>query len=245
MTNIENIGKPVYDGLDALKGLFSDDDCLVEHVITNTLFFDKKIVSSQARQVRSAIRKGEAIPVRYNSNGAFFLQHTVKATTPNFKNKSDAIKFTNLPDNYLFHKETKIRICFDRDGNYYPKRTIFDNTSHWVSSGQKSTVVNYIIAHIWNKTDNPLYFNLLWNFCLIPCHCAFLTDKHDDTNSVVKRVKNLIKAISLELYNPNHIMDWNQNVITENDFPTKESVSIARQFIKDGKIKCVRNFPVG
>ena len=227
----------IIDGLESLKALFDgNEDKLVDHVINNILFMKKDIVIKQAEFLICTIEAENPIPVRYNSNGAFFLRHAVKTTTPNFKNKGEAVRFTNNTENKLFHRETKIRICFDRDGNYYPKRAIYDNTGHWVSCGNKSTVVNYIIAHIWNKTDNPLYFSLLWNYCLIPCHCAFLTDKHDDTHPVIKRVKNLIKAISIELYNPNRIMNWSQDIIQEPEMPPKEAIAEARKYIKNGKI---------
>ncbi|MEG2339389.1 MAG: hypothetical protein RSA53_06330 [Odoribacter sp.] len=224
------------DGLDSLKKMFSTQEALIEYILKHTLFFDKKVVCNQARELRFKIRTGEAIPVRYNSNGAFFLQHALKTTTPNFKSKKEAVSFTNNDMNNLFHRETKIRICFDRDGNYYPKRSILSYTGHKVSCGEQSTVVNYVIAHIWGKTDNPLYFSLLWNYCLIPNQCAYLTDKREDSDPFIKRIKELIKAISIELYNPNHIMDWNQNVISETDMPSKETRSEARKLIVDRKI---------
>ena len=53
---------------------------------------------------------------------------------------------------------------------------------------------------------------------------------------MAERVKNLIKAISIELYNPNRIMDWNQDVIKEEDTPSKEAIQEARRFIKEGLI---------
>lgn len=229
------------DGLDVFKRLFSSDDALIEHLISGVLFFNKEMVLQQAREVRHGIRTGVATPVRYNSNGAFFLQHKVKTTTPSFKNKSEAIKFTNDNENALFHRETKIRICFDRDGNYYPKRTILSHTGHKVSCGEQSTVVNYVIAHIWDKTDNPLYFSLLWNFCLIPYHCAYLTDKREDSDEIIRRTKDLIRAISIELYNPNRIMDWNQDVLMAEDMPSKEARAEAKRLIAEGKINYLPN----
>lgn len=225
------------DGIDAFKSLFANDKEFIDHVIENILFIDKNMVREQALDIRKQIRLGKAIPVRYNSNGAFFFQHKVKTTTPHFKNRSQAISFTNAEENTLFHRDTKIRVCFDRDGNYYPKQAIYQYTQHRVSRGALSTVANYTIAHIWNKTDNPLYFSLLWNYCLIPCHCTFLTDKRDDSHPIVKHVKDLIKAISIELYNPNHIMDWNQDVLTEREMPLAEAFKEAKALIKENRIK--------
>lgn len=33
----------------------------------------------------------------------------------------------------------------------------------------------------------------------------------------MKNIKNLLKAISIELYDPNRIMDWNQDVLSIED----------------------------
>ena len=87
---------------------------------------------------------GEAIPVRYTSKGAFFRQHEVKTTTPRFRNKKEAVLFTKDSANAVFHKDTKIRVCFDPDGNYYPKKEILKYTGHRVSWGSTSSVVNII-----------------------------------------------------------------------------------------------------
>lgn len=224
------------DGIDSLSGLFPSEDALIEHIIEHTLFFNRDMVLKQARDIRVGIRTGGSIPVRYNSNGAFFLQHQTKTTTPRFKSKAEALKFTNNSENYLFHRDTKIRISFDSDGNYAPKLAILTYTHHRVSWGQTSTVVNYTIAHIWAKTDNPLFFSSLWNYALLPTHCAFLTDKRDDSHPMIARIKELIRAVSWELYNPNRIMDWNQDVVTENDKPSAGARTEARRLIAAGKI---------
>lgn len=225
------------DGLNSLRKLFSyDDDALVRHIIENTLFFNKEMVLKQARDVNFKIKTGKAIPVRYTSNGAFYLQHKVKTTTPNFKGRSEAIKFTSNEENNLFHRETNIRICFDRDGNYAPKSTIFEYTKHRVSSGQNSTVINYVIAHVWGRTGNPLFFSLLWNYSLIPSHLVFLTDKRDESSLIVKRVKDLIKAVSLELYSPNRIMEQ-RDIFSDNDIPSKEARAEAHKLIVDDNIR--------
>lgn len=229
------------DGIDALSSLFSDENALIEHIIEHTLFFNSDMVLKQARDIRGRIRTGKAIPARFTSNKNYFLQHSVKTTTPRFKSKSEAVAFTKYDGDdetkCLFHRETKIRVKIDADGNYAPKRTIYDHTHQLVSCGQRSTVVNYTIAHIWAKTDNPLFFNSLWNYALLPTHCAFLTDKRDDSNPLIARIKELIRAISWELYNPNRIMDWNQDVITESDKPSATMRTEARKLIKAKKIK--------
>ncbi|KAA6330320.1 hypothetical protein EZS27_020959 [termite gut metagenome] len=219
------------DGLKAFKSLFPTDDAFVEHVIQSIYFFESNIVQHQAEAIRKDIHNGTAIPVRYTSNGAFYIQRKVNKITPTFNSKGEAVKFTANDQNFVHHRETEIRVKFDKDGNYAPKQTIRDYTGHWVSGGASSTVVNYVIAHTWNKTDNPLYFSPLWNYCLIAYHCAYLTDKKDDSDPVIKRIKDLIKAISLELYHPNEIMK--QTVITVEDMPTQEAMEEARQLIQE------------
>jgi hypothetical protein len=98
-----------------------------------------------------------------------------------------------------------------------------------------STITNYIIAHIWGETDNPLYFGLLWNYCLIPAPYAFLTDKHDDANALIKRIKDLVKAISVELYNPNKLMNNKISV----EMPPKDALTEAAKLIVENKIHFV------
>lgn len=247
------------DGLNALLSLFEDknisndeerlkraEKALVEHIVEHTFFFDRKMVRDQARDIQASIGTGRALPARFTSNGNYFLRHAVKTTTPRFKNKSEAVKFTKYecdPDGHvdetkcLFHRDTKIRVRIDADGNYAPKCTILRYTGHRVSWGRTSTVLNYTIAHICAKTDNPLYFNSLWNYALIPTYCAFITDKPDEFGNLVVNVKQLMRAISWVLYNPNHIMNWNQDVVTETDIPAKEYIKQAKEFIQSGRIQ--------
>lgn len=219
------------DGIDALSSLFPSEDALIEHIIEHTIFFEKEHVLEQASKICKMLEQGLAIPVRYTSNDPFYLRHPTRTTTPSFKNKTEARKFTKNPANYLYHRQTNIRVETDSDGNHAPKLAIFDCTKHRVSWGPISTVTNYTIAHIWNKTDNPLYFSLLWNYALLPMHCAFLTDKRDDSHPLIARVKELIRAISWELYNPNQIMKWSPDVIAQSDKPSESMLNEARRLI--------------
>jgi hypothetical protein len=219
------------DGINVLRKVFPDDGSFVQHVIENVMFFGKETVTHQALQTLKQIENGIAVPVRYTSNGHFYHQREVKKTTPGFKSKQEAVKFTK--DNSLFHKGTDIRIYFDKDGNYYPKQAILQYTGHRVSWGKDiSTITNYTIAHIWGETDNPLYFGLLWNYCLIPAPYAFLTDKSDTANVLVKRIKDLIKAVSVELYNPNALMNNKVSV----EMPPKDALTEATALIEKNRI---------
>ena len=71
---------------------------------------------------------------------------------------------------------------------------------------------------------------------MIPAHCSFITDKRDDSNQIVGRLKNLIKSISIILYDPNLLIKWDQNVLQENDLPKQEYLDEAKKLIDSNKI---------
>ncbi|GHT21693.1 hypothetical protein AGMMS4957_10810 [Bacteroidia bacterium] len=226
------------NGIDALRELFSNDDVkLVNRVVQDILFPKPEWVGEQASEVRQRIENGDAVRVRYSKKHCYY-QHETKKTTRKYS-KKEALDYTNDSNNSLFHRETDIRIAIDSDGNTFPRETILQYTNQVVSYGTQSTIMNYIIAHIWKKTDNPLYFGLLWNYCLIPCHWDYLTNKEDKSHPLIKQIKDLIKALDIELYNPNKLMGWKQEVISKEDMPSEETFSIARQLIKDKKIKFI------
>lgn len=236
----------IIDGLEALTNLFSNDKALlIEHVITNTYFFEKDSVLDYTTKTCKDICEEKAIPVRYTSTGSFFQNNEHRRTTPNIKSRKEAVHYyeSKKDDKALYHKETEIKIRFDNDGNYAPKQFIKEYTGHLLSRGESSTIQNFIIAHIWNKTDNPLYFSLPWNYVLMPCHCAYITDKRDDSNGLVKDIKDLIKAVSIELYNPNKIMNIgkDQDVITSADMPDPKYLIQARQLIDADKITFLKH----
>jgi hypothetical protein len=228
-----NIASDSLDGINVLRDIFPDEESLVQHVVGNILFFNKEITERQTQQILQQIEQDSAVPVRYTSNEHFYHQREVRKVKPSFKNKRKTKLQKSDP---LFHRETGIRVYLDKDGNYYPKQTILQYTGHRVSWGKNiSTITNYIIAHIWGETDNPLYFGLLWNYCLIPAPYAFLTDKHDDANALIKRIKDLVKAISVELYNPNVLMNNKISV----EMPPKDALTEAAKLIVENKIHFV------
>lgn len=58
-----------------------------------------------------------------------------------------------------------------------------------------------------------------------------MTDKKEENDVVMKNIKNLLKAISIELYDPNRIMDWNQDVLSIDDYPVMEYLQKGRKWI--------------
>jgi hypothetical protein len=216
--------------LDGLDGIIDNNDSSVRRVVQCILFFSKNVVEQQALSVMQKIERSEAIPVRYNSNKHFYKQNEIRHTPPHLKNRKEAVRFTK--EQALFHNETGLKIGFDSDGNYITKKDITRYTGH-ILSGKRRTIVNYTIAHIWGKTDNPLYFSLMWNYCLIPTPYAFLTDKKD---AISLKVQNVIKAISIELYKPNVLMN-NKVVDTLPETLPEEALVEAARMIKNSEIK--------
>ncbi len=164
------------NGVDVLRNSFPNEKSFVEHVVHNILFFDKDIVEQQALTILRQIEQQQAVPVRYNSNELFFLQHETRRTTTSFKNKKEAVRFTKEKENAVFHYDTGIQVYFDSDGNI----------------------------------------------------------RNDDTDAIAKSVKDLIKAISIQLYNPKFLMK--KELV---DTLPKEALDKASQLIKSGGIKFV------
>ena len=216
--------------LNGLDGIVHNDDKSIEQVIQRVRFFDKNIVQRQASATLQQIEEKKAIPVRYNSNRHFYRQNEERTSIISFKNKKEALRYVKNPQSKpLFHRETDIKICFDSDGNYTTKKDIAKYTNHHLS-GKNRSIIHYNISHIWGKTDNPLFFSLMWNYCLIPSPYAFLTDRNDDVSS---RIRDLIKAISVKLYNPNQFLShWNVSV----EMPSQQSLDEAERLIKGEKI---------
>jgi hypothetical protein len=216
--------------LNGLDGIVHNDDKSIEQVIQRVLFFDKNIVQRQASAILQQIEEKKAIPVRYNSNQHFYRQNEERTSSPSFKNKKEALRYVKNPQSKpLFHKETDIKICFDSDGNYTTKKDIAKYTNHHLA-GENRSIIHYNISHIWGKTDNPLFFSLMWNYCLIPSPYAFLTDRNDVVSS---RIRYLIRAISVKLYNPDQFLShWNVSV----EMPSQQSLDEAERLIKGEKI---------
>jgi hypothetical protein len=217
--------------LDGLNGIVNENS--IKQVIRSILFFDKEIVEQQSLDIKRDIEQGVPVPVRYTSNRHFYKQNEVKRTEPPFLSKKMALEYVKNPQNKpVFHRETNLKVRFDNDGNYATKKDIEKYTKH-ILTGKERTIVNYNIAHIWGKTDNPLFFSLMWNYCLVPAPYAFLTDKKD---CISLHIQNLIQAISIQLYNPDHFLkNWEKRIET----PSPAIMEEAKELITSNAIKFV------
>ncbi len=228
------------DGNDSLISLCGGVNELIKHLIANTYFFEPNWVCDYASKVNSDICNDTCVPIRYCSNkdNKYYKPNIVKSSYPNFKNKSEAVKFTNCKDNVLRSIYSDIRIMFDSDGNTATKAAIEHYSNHIVSNGNKSTIKNYTIAHIWGKTDNPLFFSLMWNYCLVPNYLSQITDKDPATHQITRKVLEVLKAVSVEIYKPNQLMG--RPVLSEDDMPDNNAIKIAKQLLAEGKIKFLK-----
>jgi len=213
----------VNDGLIPLLSLFKNEKDFYTHYLSNVKFFKVEIVEKASRELLERIKNKEKIPVRYSLKSDDFFKFSNEFnqrgfSVKKFKNRKDAHDFSE--QNILTHKETEINICIDKDGNYYVKKLIKDLTGLKVSAGSICDYVNYTISHVWGKTDNPLFFTSLWNIVLIPNYLSFILDKPDSSNIIVSNVKKMVKALCVEKYNPNHLM--NSEIIDMNEIKEGE-----------------------
>ena len=222
--------------MDSLLALFCDKGIgIAEYVVEYSYFFPVEIVKLQAEQMLKDHKEGKPITVRYNSNDPFYNKNMERASSLSLKSRSEANKYTKNLDHKVYHRETDIRICFDSNGNYTPKKIILVYTGYSVGNGKKDTANNFTMAHIWNKTDNPLAFSLLWNICLMPEYLSVLTDKANGHSDITDEIKNLIRAISIVLYDPNKLM--NNTILGKEDIPSEKILDTARAIINKGKIR--------
>ena len=235
------------DGLDFLMDNFFKDDIILDELFKYIYFINKDLVNEQASQILVDIKNSIPIPVRYSQkDGAYFKNNSTRKSSPRFKNRKDAYKSLSTEKYFSSEKgRGDIRVCIDSDGNKSIKDFISLRTNHSFKSG-KSTIINCMISHIWGNTNDPLFFSLLWNIVITPLPLSFILDKdalktykiidNQKHRDFILEFKELIKAISILLFNPNEIMD---EILIENskDFPKDKNMKKAKELIDGGKIK--------
>ena len=121
---------------------------------------------------------------------------------------------------------------FDGNGNHTIVKTIKEKTGYIVST-QNRELINYTLSHIWaGTTQNPYYFSSLWNIVIIPDYINYIMDKPQKQYHINVKIQEVMKAICIELYDPNNIMENKISVTT----PAPEFVTIAKKAIHEGWI---------
>jgi hypothetical protein len=258
-----NETEEIIDGLDFLI------DILGKKALKDIIRLFYFINPEDVIKINEKIINNEKIPVRFSKKeNVFIKQNDIKQTKHTFKNKADAVDETQTKCYYSILRPD-IPILVDKDGNTAVRENIAETTGQIVNSinGEKNTVINCMLCHIWDKTDrpsisrsfDPLYFSLLWNIVIIPLPLAFITDKNEDNlyklnpnsknKKFVKLIKNLIKAIAINLYNPNEfinkfINDVNLKNEINDDFSVNERewsheniMKFAKKLINDNDVR--------
>jgi hypothetical protein len=163
--------------------------------------------------------KNQKIPVRFSEQRFAKIERSC-----GFETRKKARDATTIGIYYSIFREN-IPIIVDPDGNKAVRDNIKETTKHIIcGSNKETTMINYDLCHIWDKTDksisrtsDPLYFSSLWNIILIPISLSSITDKNEDklyasntdspNREFIKLIKNLIKAIAINLYNPNSFLE--------------------------------------
>ena len=212
------------NGLERLIKLTGTEDDFIKHFFEATMFFEPEDVKSRAKYLLEEIAQNNKIPVRYSLK----LKNKFSskdAYVGSVKNRKQAREFSRKND--LIHKERNVKVFCDTNGNKSVVDCIRDYTGFSVSTN-KSDYINYTISHIWAKTDDPFFFTSLWNVAIVPSYLSSILDKQNKQHVINRKIQSIIKAICIELYNPNDLM--NQNLVKNESEEYKE---IAKKIIKE------------
>lgn len=224
------------NGLDSLTALFngneSKDRALIEYIVQSSYFMPIEVVKEQSQAMLKAIKNKEPLSVRLKSvKTAFYKQNEKKRT--HFSSEQQAKQYA--ASNVFYHEETDLPVKFDSTGNTAVSDEITRYTKHLVGSTDKCTILNYEMTHIWDYTEHPLYFSSLWNIVLVPFVFARLTDK--TSSKVFLDLSNLLKAVSITLYEPEKLLGKEYELINFEFFPNHQYFSWAQELINEEKIQ--------
>ena len=215
------------NGLDGLIKLTGTEDNFIKHFFESVLFFNPEVVKLRAKFLLDEIASNNKIPVRYSLKlKKKFCSN--EGGVGSVKNRKQAQQFSVKND--LIFKERKIKVVCDSNGNKSVVDCIKNYTAYSISTN-KSDYINYTISHIWAKTDDPLFFTSLWNIVIVPNYLSPILDKPSNQHTINLKIQSIIKAICVELYNPNELM--NEYLVDE---VSEEYKKIAKKFIDDGLV---------
>lgn len=230
------------NGLESLFDLFENDnnyENFIKHFITNTLFFSTDVVNEQSIKLVDEINKNLdpeidnyiKVPIRYSQK---IDTNFTGIEVDKISNRKDARK-TSKKVKGLIHEESGIEVIVDTSGNSAVVQTIKNHTGKYVSNGEKSHLINYIISHVWAKTDNPNFFTALWNIVIVPNYLNHILDKPALQHEVNTLIQGQIKAICLELYDIDNISNIHIDTKVHDDVDTEKALKEkAKVFIKNG-----------
>lgn len=210
-----------------IDSLFNgNEDAFIEHFVKSCLFLPKGIVQEKANELLDNIKNNREVPIRYGKNGIkeFFAPN--KKALGNKKEK----ELKNIANNEgLFFKEGNVKVFLDGNGNQSVVNSIKEKTGYIINTFNRD-FFNYTLSHIWAKTThNPYYFSSLWNVVIIPDYLNYIMDKPRKQDKVNGKIQNLIKAICIELYQPETLMNGKVKV----EKPNEKFLELAKKVINN------------
>lgn len=181
----------------------------ISFFIESCLFIPKKAVKDRAKEMLESIKKEEKIPIRRigKDNGCLFYTENNRRRLD--KKDWKKVKEIAKKEDVIFKREDgklDIKISIDGNGNQAVVAAIKGHIGLNVNTFN-SSIKDYTISHIWQKTTHhPLYFSSLWNIVVIPNMVNYIMDKPAHHNEINEEIQELMKAICIELYNPNELM---------------------------------------
>ena len=208
-----------------------NEEAFIEHFIKSCLFLPKKIVQEKAEELLDNIKNNKMVPVRNGKNG--FKEKVFYVPNRKALNKKTDKDLKNIANNEgIFFKEGNIKVFFDSNGNQSIVNSIKEKTGYIIST-QNRDVINYTLSHIWaGTTQNPYYFSSLWNIVIIPDYINYIMDKPQKQYHINVKIQEVMKAICIELYDPNNMMENKISVAT----PASEFITLAKKAIHEGWI---------
>ena len=253
--------------LELFRGKTEDDkrDDLIVYMIKSSYFFPIEFVKERYETMSILLDSSESIKkkklvLKAENEGFLYCRFSTAKdeNSPYFGKKSNSYESIDKDhkssktailkyqkENDVYYKSISsdtfyIKVKIDNDGNSTVRSLINKVCGHWVSNGEKSTIKNATISHIWGNASNPLYFTSLWNIVIIPTFCNFILDKNEivsvneneiediEFTGIIDRVNKVFKAVCWEMYNVKSMLFDGRIEIDE---PSEEDLKLAKSYI--------------
>lgn len=214
-----------------------NESAFIEHFVKSCFFIPINEVKKRAKEMLTDISNNAKINVRF---GKTYLKECFE-TEPKknvLKNKPKKEIRRIASEEALFFKDGKVKVSIDSTGNQAVVVAIEKATGYTIN-GNSSDFFNYTLSHVWpNTTHNPYYFSSLWNIVIIPNYLNYIMDKPEKQDPINGKIQKLIKAICIELYNPDALMNNKIKV----DSPI-EYIDLAKKAINEGWVNFLDKKP--
>jgi hypothetical protein len=207
-----------------------NEDAFIEHFVKSCLFLPKKVVEKRANEILTDISNNIKVSVRFGKKYLSEFEAEPKRNALRKKSKSEIKKIAE--NETLLFKDEKVKVLIDGTGNQTVVAAIEKGTGYIINSNS-SDLKNFTLSHIWESTThNPYYFSSLWNIVIIPNYLNYIMDKPQSQDKINETIQELMKAICIELYNPNTLMQNKIQVPT----PKEKFSELAKKAIHENWI---------